>query len=178
MRILLVEDDEILVNLLTKSLNARNYSIDTVGDGIQAWEYLSSIDYDLIIMDVLLPNLDGVSLCRRLRADQNDTPILILTAQNHSQAKVRGLDAGADDYLAKPFDIEELLARIRALLRRRGGDLFPVLQCGGLLLDPAQCSASYEGIPLPLSTKEYALLELFLHNPQHVFSIPEILDSL
>ncbi|MCM1984305.1 response regulator [Lyngbya confervoides] len=178
MRILLVEDDAILVDFLRKSLTAQRYIVDTVADGERAWDYLTQIDYDLILLDVLLPKLDGVSLCRRLRAQQNDTPILMLTAQNHSHAKVRGLDAGADDYLVKPFEIEELMARIRALLRRQGSDASPILRCGSLVIDPADCSASYGGLPLALSSKEYGLLQLFLHHPQHVFSIEEILESL
>lgn len=178
MRILLVEDDLMLVNVLTKSLAAQNYSVDSVRDGSTAWEYLTHIDYDLILLDVLLPHLDGVSLCRRIRAEQNETPILIMTAQHNSRARVRGLDAGADDYVVKPFDIEELMARIRALIRRSGRDLSPILQLGQLVFDPGHCTTSYGGMPLSLSAKEYALLDLFFHEPNHVFSIPELLDSL
>lgn len=178
MRILLVDDDPILVEALTKSLLAQCYSIDAVSDGTAAWNYISQIDYDLILLDILLPNLDGVSLCRRIRAEQNETPILILTGQQDSRSRVRGLDAGADDYLVKPFDLEELLARIRALIRRSGADLSPIFQLGQLVFDPAHGSASYEGIPLSLSAKEFALLELFFHDPHHVFSVTDLLDSL
>ena len=178
MRILLVEDDLVLVDVLTKSLTAQNYIVDSVSDGSRAWDYLTHIDYDLIVLDVLLPHLDGVSLCRRIRAEQDETPIVIVTAQHDSRARVRGLDAGADDYVVKPFDIEELMARIRALIRRSGRDLSPILQLGQLVFDPVDCAASYAGIPLTLSAKEYALLDLFFHEPQHVFSIPELLDSL
>ncbi|MBW4658637.1 MAG: response regulator [Drouetiella hepatica Uher 2000/2452] len=178
MKILLVEDDESLIALLTRSLVAQRYVVDAVKDGEMGWSYGSTFEYDLILMDLMLPKLDGISLCQRFRAEGYTTPIMLLTAQDNSTAKVQGLDAGADDYVVKPFDQAELIARIRALLRRGSTQPFPLLTCGDLLLDPSTCEVSYDGQPLILTTKEYELLELLLRDSQHVLSTDEILDRL
>ena len=126
MRILLVDDDRTLVELLTKTLSQQNYAIDVATDGEQGWIYGSTYTYDLMILDWFLPELDGIELCQRFRAHNYDTPIILLTSRGGSQNKIKGLDAGADDYLCKPFDVEELAARIRALLRRLNCDFLPV----------------------------------------------------
>lgn len=178
MKILLVEDDEILLSVLTKSLVAQNYVVDAVKDGESGWLYGSTFEYDLIILDIMLPKLDGISLCQRFRAEQYTTPILLLTAQSSSTAKVQGLDAGADDYVVKPFDAAELIARIRALLRRGSSNPLPLLSWGDLLLNPGTCEVTYNGQPLTLTTKEYDLLELLLRHTHHVFCSDEILDRL
>jgi DNA-binding response OmpR family regulator/HPt (histidine-containing phosphotransfer) domain-containing protein len=179
MKILLVEDDETLITVLTKSLTARhNCIIDVVKDGVAGWNYGSTFEYDLIVLDIQLPKLDGISLCQRLRGEGYTTPILLLTSQNTSTAKVQGLDAGADDYVVKPFDVAELSARIRALLRRSSGNPFPLMSWGDLLLNPSTCDVSYNGNHLTLTTKEYRLLEILLSDSQHVFSTEEILDRL
>jgi DNA-binding response OmpR family regulator len=178
MKILLVDDDEFLGKLLTQSLAALHYVVDTVEDGEMGWTYGSAFDYDLIVLDIMLPKLDGISLCRRFRAEGYTTPILVLTAQNTSTAKVNALDAGADDYVVKPFDIAELSARIRALLRRSSANPFPLLTWGDLLLNPSSCEVTYNAQPLALTTKEYELLELFMRESQHVFSTNEILGRL
>ncbi len=178
MRILLVDDDETLIDVLPRMLAKHNYAIDTVTDGEQGWIYGSTYNYDLIILDWSLPKLDGISLCKRFRAHGFDTPILLLTARNTSQDKIRGLDAGADDYLCKPVDVEELAARIRALLRRLNCDFLSVLSWGELKLDSGNGEVTYQGKLLSLTAKEYRLLELFLRHSQEVLSIEDIIEHL
>lgn len=178
MKILLVEDDDVFIKVLTKTLKTQHYIIDTVKDGEMGWTYGSTFEYDLIILDIVLPKLDGISLCKRFRAEGYTTPILLLSAQDSSTARVQGLDAGADDYVVKPFDPAELIARIRALRRRSSTNPFPLLTWGDLILNPSTCEVSYRGQHLALTTKEYELLELMLRNSQHVFSTDELLDHL
>ena len=178
MRILLVDDDETLVDLLTKTLAERSYAIDVATDGEQGWIYGSTYTYDLIILDWSLPKLDGIKLCQRFRAHGYNTPIILLTSRHGSQNKIRGLDAGADDYICKPFDVEELAARIRALLRRLNCDFLPILSWGDLQLDPCSCQVTCRGKSLSLAAKEYRLLELFLRHSQEVVSIEDIIESL
>lgn len=137
MRVLVVEDDNLISTSLVKILTDQHYTVDSATDGQAGWELVDCFNYDLILLDVMLPKLDGISFCRKLRSQGNKTPIFLLTAQDTSTNKVMGLDAGADDYLAKPFDFQELLARIRALLRRGGSTLPPLLEWGNLQLDPS-----------------------------------------
>ena len=178
MRILLVDDDETLIDLLTRTLAQQNYAVDVAVDGEQGWIYGVTYSYDLMILDWSLPKLDGISLCQRFRNHGYANPIILLTSRNGSQNKIRGLDAGADDYICKPFDLEELAARIRTLLRRVNCDFFPVLSWGKLELNPCNCTVTYRGQPLSLGAKEYRLLELFLRHSQEVLSIEEIIDHL
>lgn len=178
MRILLVEDDEILTDLLVKSLTGQRYAVDSIDDGRMGLEYAQSSDYDLVIIDVGLPRLDGITLCQQLRTEGYSTPILLITAKEASTERIRGLDAGADDYLVKPLNLEELNARVRALLRR--GDVSPtvLLEVGPLQLNPVSCEVSYAGKPLSLTPKEYSLLELMMRNPSRVFSRGAIVEHL
>ena len=178
MRILLVDDDNTLIDLLTRNLEQQNYAVDVAKDGEQGWIYGVTYSYDLMILDWSLPKLDGISLCQRFRNHGYANPIILLTSRNGSQNKIRGLDAGADDYICKPFDLEELAARIRTLLRRVNCDFFPVLSWGKLELNPCNCTVTYQGQPLSLGAKEYRLLELFLRHSQEVLSIEEIIDHL
>jgi len=178
MKILLVEDDDAFVQVLTRTLKPHHYIIDTVKDGEMGWTYGSTFEYDLMVVDLVLPKLDGISLCKRFRAEGYTTPILLLTAQNSSTARVQGLDAGADDYVVKPFDPAELVARIRALVRRGSTNPFPLLTWGDLMLNPSTCEVSYREQHLALTTKEYELLELLMRDSQHVFSTDELLDHL
>jgi diguanylate cyclase (GGDEF)-like protein len=178
MKILLIEDDALIAEALAKALADQHYAVDLVADGQAGLELLESFTYDLILLDVMLPTLDGISLCRRLRSQGNRTPIVLLTAQDTSTNKVMGLDAGADDYVAKPFDLQELLARIRALLRRGGAALPPLLEWQNLTLDPSICEVSCNHQPLRLTPKEYGLLELFLRNPHRIFSTDALSDHL
>ena len=176
MRLLIVDDEEILIDLLQKTL--KNYALDAVTDGEQGWIYGSTYPYDLIILDWCLPKLDGLSLCQRFRNHGYHTPILLLTVRNSSSEKIRALDAGADDYLCKPFDVEELAARIRALLRRSNSNCLPLLSWGDLQLNPSTCQVTYQGHLILLTAKEYQLLELFMRHSQEVFGIEDILESL
>jgi diguanylate cyclase (GGDEF)-like protein len=178
MRILLVEDDEILMNVLQQSLTSQHYVVDTAEDGQTGWDYAQSASYDLILMDVGLPRIDGIALCQRLRSQGCSTPILLITARDAKTDRVRGLDAGADDYLVKPLDLSELQARVRALLRRGEVAHSSVLQLGQLRLDPRSCQVSYGEKLLTLTPKEYSLLELFLRNPSRVFSRGQIVEHL
>ena len=177
MRILLIEDDEVLIDVLLQSLTSQHYIVDAISDGESGWEYAQSANYDLLLMDVGLPELDGITLCQRLRSQGCSTPILLMTAKDASTERIRGLDAGADDYLIKPLDLGELQARVRVLLRR--GEVLPtsVLEVGELRLDPSSSQVSYGKKPLKLTPKEYSLLELFLRNPSRVFSRGQLLLS-
>jgi DNA-binding response OmpR family regulator len=179
MKILLVEDDERIADALAEDLIDQNYVIDVAYEGNSAWDLVEAYTYDLILLDVMLPDIDGVSLCRKIRSQNCTTPILMLTARDTVGDRVLGLDAGADDYLIKPFDLTELLARIRSLLRRSGGAALPTIyELGKLRLDPSSCEVSYGGKFLSLTPKEYGLLELFLRNGRRVFSSSQILERL
>ncbi|PMB02314.1 transcriptional regulator [Fischerella thermalis CCMEE 5198] len=178
MRLLLVEDDECIANTLENILGNQHYVVDVANDGELGWELVEAFKYDLILLDVMLPKLDGIQLCQRLRSHNYQAPVLLLTAQNSSTHKVMGLDAGADDYLVKPFDMSELLARIRVLLRRRNSTLQTVLEWENLRLDPGKCEVVYNNHLLNLTPKEYRLLELFLRNGHQVFSRGDILEHL
>lgn len=178
MKILIVEDDWQLCLWLKACLSEQRYLVNTAIDGETGWELAQSGSYDLILLDVMLPKLDGISFCRRLRASGQQTLVLLITAQDQTRDKALGLDAGADDYLVKPIVIEELEARIRALLRRQMASRSPLLEWGDLCLDPSSCKVTYQGVVLNLTAKEYGLLELFLRNSQRVFSQTAILDRL
>ncbi|WP_424096819.1 response regulator transcription factor [Moorena producens] len=178
MRILLVEDDERITDALAEDLTDQHYVVDVANDGQVGRELVESFSYDLILLDVMLPKIDGITLCRKLRSQGDLTPILMLTARDTISDKILGLDAGADDYLVKPFDLGELSARIRALLRRGNTTLPPVLEWDALRLDPSTCEVFYEDRLLSLSPKEYALLEFFLRHPRRVFSRAQILENL
>jgi diguanylate cyclase (GGDEF)-like protein len=178
MKILLVEDDSLIAEPLVKALTEQHYSVDVAIDGQAGWELLESFSYDLVLLDVGLPKLDGITLCRKLRSQGNQTPVLLLTAQNASTNTVMGLDAGADDYVAKPFNLAELLARIRALLRRGGAALPPLLEWRNLQLDPSICEVTCNGELVRLTPKEYGLLELFLRNPHRIFSTGSLIEHI
>ncbi len=178
MRVLLVEDDERITKALAEALMDHHYVVDVVHDGQMGWEFAEAAAYDVIILDVMLPRLNGIQFCQRLRQQGNTTPVLMLTAKDTSADKVLGLDVGADDYVIKPFDLQELLARVRALLRRGNSALPPVLEWGNLRLDPNNCEVTYSEKLLSLTPKEYGLLELFLRNPGRVLSREMILDHL
>lgn len=179
MKILLVEDDTITVNLLTRALNSHNYNVNAAGDGETALQLARAYDYDLIVLDVLIPKLDGISLCRELRSSGCQMPILLLTALDSRSNLVQGLEAGADDYMVKPFNIEELMARIRALLRRGKAALSSTsLTWENLQVNPDTTEVTYAEKVLHLTPKEYHLLELFLRNPQRIFSRSAILDRI
>lgn len=178
MRILLIEDDEAFAQVLEKTLTDRHYLVDIANDGKAGWELADAFNYDLILLDLMLPKLDGISFCKQRRASGDRTPILLVTAIDSSTKTVAGLDAGADDYLIKPFDLQELLARIRALLRRGNSQSGPVIEWGNLRLNPSNCEVKYIDEIVHLTAKEYALIELFLRNPHRIFSQSALLDHL
>lgn len=179
MKILLVEDDTVTVSLLTQALNSHNYNVNAAADGETALHLVQAYDYDLIVLDVLIPKLDGISLCRKLRSSGCQMPILLLTALDSSNDRVQGLEAGADDYVAKPFNLEELIARIRALLRRGKATLSSTnLTWEKLQVNPDTTEVTYAEKVLHLTPKEYNLLELFLRNPRRIFSRSAILDRI
>ena len=178
MKILVVEDDEIISDAIVEYLSDQHYAVEAAYDGKSAWDLLEVFTYDLILLDVMLPEMDGITLCRKLRNQGMDIPILMLTARDTLDNKIEGLDAGADDYLVKPFELEELSARIRALLRRGGATTAPILTWGKLSLDPSTCEVFFDEKELALSPKEYKLLEFFLRNGRRVFSRAQILEHL
>jgi len=176
-KILLVEDDDGAALVLKNTLTTQHYLVDLAMDGLTGLSLAEAFAYDIVLLDVMLPKLDGLEFCRQLRQSRKDTPILLMTALDSSTSKVIGLDAGADDYLVKPFDINELLARIRALVRR-GSTVSSVIEVGNLKLDFSSCRVSYNGQLLHLTAKEYALLELLLRNSHRIFSQRLLLDYL
>jgi DNA-binding response OmpR family regulator len=179
MRILLIEDDESVAEALEKVLVREHYAVDTAYDGEMGWQLVESFSYDLILLDLILPKLDGLQFCQQLRDRGYQVPVLLVTAENSTTKRVMGLDAGADDYMAKPFELEELLARIRVLLRRGAGSpTLSALTWEHLYLNPVSHEAIYHDRPLQLTPKEYRLLELFLRRPHHVFSRSAILEHL
>ncbi|TAF10560.1 MAG: response regulator [Nostocales cyanobacterium] len=185
MKILCVEDDRNISQLLQVTLAKQRYQIDLAQDGQAGWDLAEIYTYDLILLDVMLPKLDGISFCKKLRTNQSsplnpnrDTPVILMTALDAVTNKVMGLDAGADDYLAKPFNIDELLARIRALFRRNQIQRTPLLTWGDLSLNPNSCEVTYQEKPIYLAAKEYEILELFLRHPEQIFSPSRLLYRL
>ncbi|ASC69312.1 DNA-binding response regulator/ompR family protein [Halomicronema hongdechloris C2206] len=178
MRILLVEDDHHLAASLSEALEAQRYTVDVAHDGDIAWQQMTLLSYDLMLMDITLPQVDGLTLCQRLRSHGVVSPVLMLTARDTSGDKVAGLDAGADAYMVKPFDLSELIAQIRALLRR--GQMAPptTLQWELLQLNPTTYDVTYQDIPIRLTPKEFAILELLLRHGRRVLSRHFILESI
>ncbi|WP_229074357.1 response regulator transcription factor [Actinoplanes sp. DH11] len=184
MRLLVVEDEEDLAEGLRVGLARTGYAVDVAGDTAQAYERLTVNEYDLMLLDINLPDGDGFTLCRALRNGEVDTPgdtdlrVLMLTARSGLDDRVRGLDGGADDYLVKPFHLAELLARVRALLRRDISGSTAVLTVGDLTLDTARHTAALAGEPLALTPKEFGVLEYLMTRPGHVVSSEELLEHV
>ncbi|MDF5723170.1 MAG: response regulator transcription factor [Rhizonema sp. PD37] len=178
MRILIVEDDERIAKPLAEYLRRQQHIVDITIDGLEGWEWSQSGLYELILLDLMLPKLDGITLCQRLRAASSNALILMLTARDTTDDKIMGLDAGADDYLVKPFELKELAARIRALARRSPQMQLPILIHGNLQLYPVSQQVTYAGSILPLTPKEYMILEYFLRHPNQVVTRSAILDKL
>jgi two-component system OmpR family response regulator len=178
MRVLVVEDEPKLASLLRRGLRREGMGVDVAGSGEEAIVRALATDYDLILLDVMLPGFDGFDVCRRLRAEEVWSPTLMLTARDDIEDRVRGLDSGADDYLAKPFSFEELLARIRALMRRAATPRPPVLRVGDLRLDPATHRVWRGESELSLTAREFALLETFMRHPGEVLSRFELLEHV
>ena len=178
MRILLVEDEQALASVLKRGLQEHGYAVDAAGDGEEALAFAESEPYDLIVLDVMLPDLDGFSVCRRLRAMRSTVPVLMLTARDSIEDRVLGLDCGADDYLVKPFDPRELLARVRALLRRERVQRDPVLRVADVEVDTSSRQVRRGQRAVVLTMREYAILELFVRNTNRVLSRDEIAEHI
>jgi two-component system OmpR family response regulator len=178
MRILVVEDEHRMAMLIKQGLEEDSYAVDVVEDGASVLRRVQSADYDLVLLDVMLPGMDGIEVCRLLRRKGYVMPILMLTARDATTDKVTGLDSGADDYLVKPFAIEELSARMRALLRRDGPTRTPELQVGDLILDTATKRARRGDSVIDLTAKEYMLLETLMRHPDQVLTRDQIIDHV
>ncbi|MBB4285476.1 response regulator transcription factor [Roseospira goensis] len=178
MRILLVEDDARIAADTAQALERAGYRVETCGDGEEAWFLGDTEDYDLIVLDLGLPGMDGLAVLKRWRAGGRQTPVLVLTARGSWTERVEGIDAGADDYLPKPFRMEELIARVRALIRRSAGHGAAVIAAGRLSVDTRAMTVAVDGVPVPLSPLEYRLVAYLVHHHGRVVPPPELLDHL
>ena len=178
MRILVVEDEKDLNNIITKHLKKNNFSVDSVFNGEEALEYLDYGTYDLIVLDIMLPKVNGYEVIKKLRENKNETAVLMLTARDSIEDKIKGLDLGADDYLIKPFDFGELLARIRALVRRKYGNTSNTMEIDDLCIDIEKKNVVRGGKNIELTGKEYEVLEYLIQNKGHVLSRDKIRDSV
>lgn len=178
MRILVIEDERKLAQSLQKALQVERFVVDLSFNGRDGLDLALVNEYDLVILDLGLPEMDGIEVSKRLRAEKIDTPILMLTARDSTKDKVSGLDNGADDYLVKPFDYEELLARIRACLRRNSNHKATMLECDNLTLNPATHEVKRKGKDIELTAKEYALLEYLMRNSKQVLTKTQIMDHV
>lgn len=178
MRILIVEDEHRIATSIKKGLELEKYAVDVAFDGRDGFDLASTEEYDCIILDLMLPGMDGLEICKKLREKQIHTPILILTARSQTENKIEGLDSGADDYLTKPFSFEELLARLRALIRRPNGMQGTVLNVGDLKLDTVSYNVKRGDKSIQLSSKEYALLEYLMRQNGNIVSKDKIVTHV
>ncbi len=174
MRILVIEDEVNLNDIIVKKLKLEHYGVDTCFDGKEALEYILSTEYDVIIMDVMLPKMNGFEILKRMRSKNIKTPVLLLTAKDSIEDRVEGLDSGADDYLVKPFAFDELLARIRVLLRRTSNNASNIFKIGNLTVDCGAYKVFRDNIPIKLSTREFTILEYMIRNKDKVLSREKI----
>ena len=178
MRMLVVEDEAPIADFLVRGLKEQGYAVDLATDGLEALELLATMTPDVVVLDIMLPGIDGLEVCRRLRQSGSTTPVLMLTARDAVEDRVRGLDTGADDYLVKPFAVSELMARVRALTRRGAVITDTVLRVGDLELDTGTREARRGGRHIELTTKEYALLEYMMRNPGRVLTRTMITERI
>lgn len=178
MRILIVEDEPAIAEAVRAALTADGHAVDLVGDGREAIEWVAAYSYDLLLLDVVLPGMDGFEACSALRAAGFGGSIMMLTALDDVEDRVRGLDAGADDYLAKPFSMDELRARVRAMARRRADVRAPTIAIGDLVLEPSTLGVTRGGRPIRLTAREFALLELLARHPGQLFTRERLTDAL
>jgi two-component system OmpR family response regulator len=178
MRLLVVEDDPDLNRQLSQALGAAGYAVDTATDGEEGHFLGDTEPYDAVILDLGLPKMDGVRILERWRRDDKRMPVIILTARDRWSEKVAGMDAGADDYVTKPFNMEELLARVRAILRRTAGHASSEIECGPVRLDTKMARVTYEGVPVKLTSHEYRLIAYLLHHRGRVVSRTELVEHL
>jgi DNA-binding response OmpR family regulator len=177
-RILLVEDESELATVVASWLCDELHVIEIASNGLDAQEYLRTKNYDLVILDVIMPGASGIEVCKRYRESGGSSPILLLTARSSINDKEVGLDAGADDYLTKPFNLRELSARVRALIRRSQTKPIMSLQVGSLTLEPKSCVVMRNGVALDLHPKEFMILEFFMRNPDEVFAADELISNI
>ncbi len=178
MRVLLVEDDRMIGEAVAQALKDAGYAVDWVRDGQAALGTIEIQNYDVVLLDLGLPRKDGLAVLRSIRAGGNPVPVLVITARDGVDDRIQGLDGGADDYVLKPFEMRELLARMRAVIRRKGGVAGPVLSNGVLALDPATHEASVDGESTPLSKREYSLLQALMARPGAILSRSELEDRI
>ena len=178
MRILIAEDEETIARALKVMLEKNKYAVDAVSSGTDALEYIRAGKYDALILDIMMPGMDGIEVLKAARSEGVTTPALFLTAKGEIEDRVRGLDAGADDYLPKPFDFSELLARVRALTRRSGGYVPSVMSFGSVTLDRLSYTLKTDCGEVRLNNKEYQLMELFMRRPGQIFSAEHIMDAI
>ncbi len=178
MRILIVEDEIRMAKLIRQGLEEDGYAVDVVGNGKDVLPWVQSVAYDAILLDIMLPGMDGIQVCQQLRANGYQVPILMLTARDTLRDKVTGLDSGADDYLLKPFAIEELTARVRALTRREGTLKDPQLRVADLSLDTVGKRVQRGGTFITLTAKEYAILEIFMRHPGQILSRDQLIEKV
>ena len=178
MKILVVEDEHDLNRIITKHLKKNNYSVDSCFDGQEALDFISYSEYDLIITDIMMPNVDGYEFIDKLRANKNNTPVIMLTAKDTLEDKIVGLDSGADDYIVKPFEFDELLARIRVLMRRNYGLATNIIQIEEVTLDLAKKQVTKSGEIIDLTGKEYEVLEYLMKNKGSILSRDQILNHV
>jgi response regulator arlR len=178
MKILVVEDERDLNRIITKHLKKNNYSVDSCFDGQEALDFISYSEYDLIITDIMMPNVDGYEFIDKLRANKNNTPVIMLTAKDTLEDKIVGLDSGADDYIVKPFEFDELLARIRVLMRRNYGLATNIIQIEEITLDLAKKQVAKSGEIIDLTGKEYEVLEYLMKNKGSILSRDQILNHV
>lgn len=174
----MAEDERYLSSALCEILSKQKYDVDSVYDGDSALEYIRSGVYDLVILDIMMPRMDGIEVLKAVRSEKNPVPILMLTARDEVQDKVAGLDLGADDYMTKPFSTDELLARVRALTRRRGEVLMEVVEHGGLKLNLKTKELSCGGNMVALSLKEFKIMEMLIQNPNQIFPKERIIEKV
>lgn len=178
MRILIVEDDHKIANAVKKGLTQESFAVDIAFDGTEGYDLASSEEYDVIILDRMLPGMDGLEICQKLRQQSIHTPIIMLTAKGQVENRVEGLNAGADDYLVKPFAFAELIARVRALLRRPHVSNEPILRLADLYLNPLTYEVKRNNVSIQLSKKEFALLEYLLRNPNKILTKDQIINHV
>ena len=178
MRLLIAEDEPDLAEVLCAFFEKNRFSVDTVNDGFSAYEYASSGEYDAIVLDVMMPKMNGVDVLRRLREDGIKTPVMMLTAKAQKDDRITGFNAGADDYLPKPFEPDELICRVRAMLRRGGGYTPDILSFGDVSLDTSSGMMTGSGGSVRLSGREFQLMEMFMRSPGVVFSADRIMEKI
>lgn len=178
MKILIVEDEHLIANALKKGLEQEHYTVDLAFDGTEGFDLATTGDYDLLLLDLMLPKMNGLEICRQLRQQQNQVPILMLTAKSQLEDKIKGLNSGADDYLTKPFAFEELLARIRALTRRPKNSAGEIITVGDLSLNLSTYEVTRQGKIISLSSKEYSLLECLMRHANKILNKDQLIQHV